>query len=361
MIRAEPAPPVQRAPEPSLLEQARPWLERLQLWPPSGGGSKEVQLGAWWATRLCARRVPSFLLARRWRNAVGARGVVSKRERHRGAGAGLAHGVARVSDLAGSFLRVRGGLARGRGMAPLVAAIGRCGGRGLPPEGTRCADPRGHQVDQPRVDGPRSHRAGWSDGGDESPPAFSRDRGRFGYLGDGGALLLAKGNGGPSLGGGESRRIGSRADVGWFSRVGYGVGARLRHFARRRGAPLDRTRGEWRRGRHGAAAVVSAYARGVVAPWGIAGAALLADAGALWKRSEPWLAAAAVLLGAHVALWSRLGGVGFRVESMCSNALLELARRRWRRGGWIVTRRVSAEKLPRGGRVRSRSSRSGRA
>lgn len=41
-----------REPSPSLLEQARPWLERLQLWPPSGGGSKEVQLGAWWATRL---------------------------------------------------------------------------------------------------------------------------------------------------------------------------------------------------------------------------------------------------------------------------------------------------------------------
>lgn len=38
--------------EPSLLQQARPWLERLQLWPPSGGGSTEVQLGAWWATRL---------------------------------------------------------------------------------------------------------------------------------------------------------------------------------------------------------------------------------------------------------------------------------------------------------------------
>lgn len=44
--------PVSREPEPSLLEQARPWLERLQLWPPQGGGNKEVQLGAWWATRL---------------------------------------------------------------------------------------------------------------------------------------------------------------------------------------------------------------------------------------------------------------------------------------------------------------------
>lgn len=39
-------------PEPSWLEQARPWLERLQLWPPNSGGSTEVQLGAWWATRL---------------------------------------------------------------------------------------------------------------------------------------------------------------------------------------------------------------------------------------------------------------------------------------------------------------------
>lgn len=49
---AEVAPRAVFQPEPSLLEQARPWLERLQLWPPSGGGSTEVQLGAWWATRL---------------------------------------------------------------------------------------------------------------------------------------------------------------------------------------------------------------------------------------------------------------------------------------------------------------------
>lgn len=48
----EVAPPRFREPEPSWLEQARPWLERLQLWPPSSGESTEVQLGAWWATRL---------------------------------------------------------------------------------------------------------------------------------------------------------------------------------------------------------------------------------------------------------------------------------------------------------------------
>ncbi len=50
MAEAAPRAALQR--EPSLLEQARPWLERLQVWPPSGGGSTEVQLGAWWATRL---------------------------------------------------------------------------------------------------------------------------------------------------------------------------------------------------------------------------------------------------------------------------------------------------------------------
>ncbi len=52
VFRAPPPLRPHRAPEPSWLEQARPWLEQLQVWPPSGGGSKEVQLGAWWATRL---------------------------------------------------------------------------------------------------------------------------------------------------------------------------------------------------------------------------------------------------------------------------------------------------------------------
>jgi hypothetical protein len=46
-------PPVfAREPEPSFLDTIRPWLERAQLWPPSGEANREVQLGAWWATRL---------------------------------------------------------------------------------------------------------------------------------------------------------------------------------------------------------------------------------------------------------------------------------------------------------------------
>jgi hypothetical protein len=53
MPRAEPVTPVfARAPEPSFLDTIRPWLERAQLWPPDGEANREVQLGAWWATRL---------------------------------------------------------------------------------------------------------------------------------------------------------------------------------------------------------------------------------------------------------------------------------------------------------------------
>jgi hypothetical protein len=46
------SPVFRRAPAPSFLDTIRPWLERAQLWPPSGEASREVQLGAWWATRL---------------------------------------------------------------------------------------------------------------------------------------------------------------------------------------------------------------------------------------------------------------------------------------------------------------------
>ncbi len=53
MPRPAAATPVfTRAPEPSFLETLRPRLERAQLWPPSGETNREVQLGAWWATRL---------------------------------------------------------------------------------------------------------------------------------------------------------------------------------------------------------------------------------------------------------------------------------------------------------------------
>ncbi len=50
--RPLPVPPPVYVREKSFMESARPLLERLQLWPPSGSGNKEVQLGAWWATRL---------------------------------------------------------------------------------------------------------------------------------------------------------------------------------------------------------------------------------------------------------------------------------------------------------------------
>ncbi|HEY9247793.1 MAG TPA: DUF2339 domain-containing protein, partial [Rariglobus sp.] len=41
-----PVPAVETPPE------WKTWLQRLQLWPPEDGESKEVRLGAWWATRL---------------------------------------------------------------------------------------------------------------------------------------------------------------------------------------------------------------------------------------------------------------------------------------------------------------------
>lgn len=50
---AQPMPlPRSAPPEPTWLERARPVLERMQLWPPDGTENREVQLGAWWATRL---------------------------------------------------------------------------------------------------------------------------------------------------------------------------------------------------------------------------------------------------------------------------------------------------------------------
>ncbi len=46
--RGETPPP----PPPAGPSELRTWLERLQLWPPSGKGDREARLGAWWATRI---------------------------------------------------------------------------------------------------------------------------------------------------------------------------------------------------------------------------------------------------------------------------------------------------------------------